>query len=89
MKIISFLILLISINVLPAQSEENDEGKEIFNFRCGDVCHQLPEPAMLKANQWRIILNVMQQRMKQKGMEPLTKEELEKVFDYLKEKAKK
>lgn len=64
------------------------EGKAIFESQCA-MCHQLPEPGMLKINQWRLVLGVMQSRYRENGMEPLSEEELGHVVEYLKEKARK
>lgn len=83
------IFLLLAAPSLYAEDLEKGEGKELFELRCGGMCHQLPEPKMLKAKQWRMILGVMQQRMKQKGIEPLSDEEFETIFGYLKENARK
>lgn len=85
--ILTLIIALILLN-LSATSLEADEGNELFNLRCGGFCHQLPEPTMLKAKQWRMIMTVMQERMKQKGIDQLTDEEFEKIFAYLKDNAR-
>lgn len=91
MKSITLSIIFLLLSALPliAEDLEKGEGKELFELRCGGMCHQLPDPEMLKVKQWRMILGVMQQRMKQKGIEPLTDEELETIFGYLKENARK
>jgi len=83
--IISFLFFF----VITSTQLRADEGKELFTIRCGGFCHQLPEPTMLKAKQWRMIMTVMQERMTQKGIDQLTDEEFEKIFIYLKEEARK
>ena len=77
------LVMLLSTSLAMAATEaDNDAGKVLFEARCG-VCHQLPEPSMLKPPQWRRLLQTMQLRMQQSDMAPLTKEELQRVLDYL------
>ncbi|MDH3973074.1 MAG: diheme cytochrome c [Deltaproteobacteria bacterium] len=82
-----FVLLLILLSTSPVYAE--DEGKELFTIRCAGFCHQLPEPSMLKAKQWRMIMTVMQDRMKQKGIDQLTEAEFEKIFSYLKKNSRK
>jgi len=52
-------------------------------MRCADLCHQLPDPAMLKAKQWTKVLNVMQKRMQQRGVMPMTEQEFAQLQTYL------
>ena len=48
-----------------AEAQENiEQGKVLFESRC-PLCHQLPEPSMLKLDQWRRLLTTMQKRMQQ------------------------
>lgn len=56
--------------------------KSLFEGRC-QMCHQLPEPGMLRPKQWRLILGTMQQRMQQAGVPPLTEEETEMILEYI------
>ena len=84
MRISVIIFIFLLAFALPINAEEKDEGKYIYEARCGGMCHQLPDPALLKAKQWKMVLNVMQKRMEQQGQEPLTGEEFEQVFDYLK-----
>jgi len=69
--------------VTTAAAQENiEQGKVLFESRC-PVCHQLPEPSMLKLDQWRRLLTTMQKRMQQSGMPPLSDSEFQQVLDYL------
>ncbi len=61
---------------------EADAGKSLFEGRC-QMCHQLPEPSMLRPNQWKLILAIMQQRMQQTGVPQLTEEETEIILQYI------
>jgi mono/diheme cytochrome c family protein len=74
--------MLFCLLALSGMGMANEEGKQIFETRCG-ACHQLPEPAMLKAKQWRLVLMTMQKRMQQNGLPPLSEDELALVLKYL------
>ena len=61
----------------------NDEpARQLFEGRCA-ICHQLPEPDMLNARQWRMVMTTMQKRMQQSNMPPLTDDEFQLVLNYL------
>lgn len=62
-------------------------AKSLFEGRC-QMCHQLPEPSMLNAKQWRLVLGTMQHRMQQAGVPPLTAEETDMLVDYLVEQSR-
>ena len=68
----------------PAQSESvsADDAEALFTGRCA-MCHQLPEPGMLKPKQWKLILVTMQQRMKQANVPPLQAQEHDMILEYL------
>ncbi len=70
-----------------ASMDRNAYTESLFKGRC-QMCHQLPEPSMLKAKQWKLILVVMQQRMQQAGVPPLTEEETEMLMEYLSARAR-
>jgi len=76
----------------PVATEETPAGKEayaksLFEGRC-QMCHQLPEPSMLRPEQWKLILTTMQQRMQQVGVPPLTEEEIGRLLEYLAQRAR-
>ena len=73
--------LMLLVTTAEAQ-EDIEQGKMLFESRCA-VCHQLPEPAMLKLDQWQRSLNTMQKRMQSFGMSPLTELEFQQVLAYL------
>ncbi len=70
-----------------SSADSRNIGEILFQGRC-QMCHQLPEPGMLRPKQWKLILVVMQQRMQQAGIPPLTEDETELVFEYLAERAR-
>ena len=67
--------------------DRSADAKSLFEGRC-QMCHQLPEPGMLKPKQWRLILGTMQQRMQQAGVPPLTGEETEMILEYIAEQSR-
>jgi len=68
-------------------AERSAFKKSLFEGRC-QMCHQLPEPDMLRAKQWRLILTTMQQRMQQAGVPPLTEDETETILEYIAEQSR-
>ena len=78
---VAALIVSFAVNAAEAQ-DEIAQGKILFEARC-PVCHQLPEPAMLKLDQWQRSLITMQKRMQTFGMSPLTEAEFQQVLAYL------
>ena len=68
-------------------AESVDEAGALFSGRCA-MCHQLPEPGMLKAAQWKLILVTMQKRMQQANVPPLQVQEREMILDYLTARAR-
>ena len=97
MKIAVFMLLVGGLFVTPVSATEQvtEEtaaereawAKSLFEGRC-QMCHQLPEPGMLKPAQWKLLLNVMQQRMQQAGVPPLTEDETERLLEYLSARAR-
>jgi len=82
------LISLLFLATLTAAASESDPGETLYRSRCG-LCHQLPDPGMLTAKQWRIVLETMQKRMGHIEMPPLSKNEREQILDYLGRHARK
>ena len=68
-------------------AEREAYAKSLFEGRC-QMCHQLPEPGMLKPKQWKLILTTMQQRMQHASVPPLTEDETERLLEYLSERAR-
>ncbi|MBI5636459.1 MAG: cytochrome c [Nitrospinae bacterium] len=71
-----------------AFAETADEGAAFFEARCA-LCHQLPDPAMLKPQQWDSILKVMQKRIEQKGMPQLPDDEVKAIREFLRNNARR
>ena len=68
-------------------TDTSADAKSLFEGRC-QMCHQLPEPGMLRPKQWKLILTTMQQRMQQAGVPPLTGEETEMILEYIAEQSR-
>ncbi len=68
-------------------AERSAYADSLFKGRC-QMCHQLPEPGMLRPKQWRLILGTMQQRMQQAGVPQLTADETEMVLEYIAEQSR-
>ena len=68
-------------------AEREAWAKSLFEGRC-QMCHQLPEADMLTPSQWKLILMVMQQRMQQAGVPPLTEDETGRLLEYLSARAR-
>jgi cytochrome c2 len=83
MKIALAACVALTLLSMPAQAEDLEKGKQLFDLKCGMLCHQPPEPSALKPAQWRAVLQTMQTRMKQIGMQPLTQEEHDNVLAYI------
>ncbi len=76
------LLTVILLLVMPLWAGNSDAGEELYKSRCG-LCHQLPDPEMLTAGQWKIVLQTMQKRMGHIEMPPLSPEEHRQLLDYL------
>lgn len=81
MRCLLLATLLLLTQLLWAE-ETNNAGENLYKSRCG-MCHQLPEPGMLTAKQWRIVLETMQKRMGHIEMPPLSEGEREQILGYL------
>lgn len=88
MKSLLGIVLLFFIMTLPVLAGKSEEGQEIFKARCG-LCHQLPDPALLRPEQWKRSLDSMQKLMEKAGMTPLSDEEYKILLEYLQKNAKK
>ena len=85
-------LVLVAMPLFVVQAEQDvterrADSKSLFEGRC-QMCHQLPEPGMLKPKQWKLILTTMQQRMQQAGVPPLTEEETEMILEYIAEQSR-
>ncbi len=92
MKTVLVLFVCLIITAAPlfmvhAEEAQPDEAESLFNARCG-MCHQLPDPGMLKPKQWQLIINTMQQRMQQGKIPQLQPQERDMILEYLTARAR-
>jgi len=81
------VLTYLKASALLPTAENQTEAEDLFVTRCA-LCHQLPEPAMLRPQQWKLIISTMQQRMQQAGVPQLSEQETETILGYLSERAR-
>ncbi len=62
--------------------EQNTAAAHLYASRCGQ-CHRPYWPGSLTTAMWQIQLELMQARMQQKGVPPLTGKERDMIMSYL------
>ena len=60
---------------------------QTFVSRCS-ACHSVPHPGRHSYQGWQYLVTVMEQRMAERGMLPLTTEDRELILAYLQENAR-
>ena len=86
MKNLVLATLLLLAQPLWAE-KQTDAEENLYKSRCG-MCHQLPDPDMLTAGQWKIVLQTMQKRMGHIEMPSLSESEREQILGYLSKHAR-
>ena len=61
---------------------ESSYAAQLYINRCGQ-CHQPYNPSLMTATMWAVQVDLMQERMKQTGLTPLTSGERKTILDYL------
>jgi mono/diheme cytochrome c family protein len=62
--------------------DQSSYAAQLYLTRCGQ-CHQPYNPNLMTAEMWTIKVDLMQERMKQTGLAPLTSAERETILKYL------
>jgi len=62
--------------------DEGSYAAQLYLKRCGQ-CHQPYNPSLMTAPMWAAQVDLMQQRMQQTGLAPLTPEERKTILGYL------
>jgi Dihaem cytochrome c len=62
--------------------EQGTYAERIYVNRCGN-CHAPYPPAAMTSAMWQLQVRMMQQRIEQAGMPPLTDEQRETILRYL------
>jgi diheme cytochrome c len=61
---------------------EGSDAAQLYINRCGQ-CHPAYNPSQMTAAMWATQVDLMQERMKQTGLAPLTPAERKTILDYL------
>jgi len=62
--------------------DQESYAAQLYLNRCGQ-CHQAYNPSLMTAPMWAVKVDLMQERMKQTGLTPLTPHERETILEYL------
>jgi len=62
--------------------EEGSYAAQLYLNRCGQ-CHLAYKPSLMTAPMWAVKVDLMQERMKQTGLPPLTPDERKTILAYL------
>ncbi|HVA84006.1 MAG TPA: hypothetical protein VNF28_03830 [Candidatus Binataceae bacterium] len=81
------MVLLASCQSAKLPDEGSDAARLYLN-RCGK-CHQAYNPSQMTAAMWAVQVDLMQERMKQTGLAPLTPAERKTILEYLSSNAGK
>lgn len=79
------LLVILMVNVggcsrpLP---EQNSAAAQLYAKRCGQ-CHRAYGPGSLTAAMWQVQVQMMEAKMQQYGVPPLTEQERQTILDYL------
>jgi hypothetical protein len=65
----------------------SDRPTQTFTAYCS-ACHDLPHPKRHTYTQWQVLIPVMEQRMKERGMAPLDERQRRDILAYLKQHAR-
>jgi Dihaem cytochrome c len=68
--------------------DEGSYAAQLYLKRCGQ-CHQAYNPRLMTAAMWATQVDLMQQRMRQTGLAPLTLAERKTILEYLSSNAGK
>jgi len=67
--------------------EARSPAAKLYAARCGS-CHSLPHPRRLHYREWQQMVALMQQRMQERHMPPLTDKEQAIILKYLQNHAR-
>ena len=65
-----------------AVPDAGSPAAQIYIKRCG-ICHAVPHPARHSDSGWLLVVPLMEQRMAERGIRPLTDEERSAILRYL------
>lgn len=79
-------LLITACSQAPVRTDVSPElaaQRQTFNTRCSG-CHALPAARRHNYEEWQILLGVMEQRMKERGMSALSAQDRAAILAYLK-----
>lgn len=86
------MLLAVTVSLASCQSaklpDEGSDAAQLYLRKCGQ-CHQAYNPSQMTATMWAVQVDLMQERMKQTGLAPLTPAERKAILDYLSSNAGK
>jgi len=68
--------------------DEDSYAAQLYLNKCGQ-CHQAYDPSLMTAAMWAAKVDLMQEKMKETGLTPLTQAERKTVLEYLSSNAGK
>jgi Dihaem cytochrome c len=91
-RLITLTLLGVAVLLASCQSgklpDEGSDAAHLYLNRCGQ-CHQAYNPSLMTAAMWATQVDLMQERMKQTGLPPLTPAERKTILAYLSSNAGK
>ncbi len=85
---LSMLFLAGCASTTPLPEKESLAAR-IYAEKCG-LCHSVPHPGRHTFEEWQRMVNLMEQRMAEQGIDPpLTTDEEDAILNYLKRHARK
>ncbi len=84
---IGFPLLLTACAVSTPLPEQESIAFDAYRKHCG-ACHALPHPGRHTFEAWRQVVTLMERRMEEKGLAPLSTEERDLILAYLKRHAR-
>ncbi len=62
--------------------DADSAAARLYAGKCG-VCHALPHPKRHSAGEWPALIALMERRMSERGLDPLTPEQRRQLLSYL------
>ncbi|MFQ5470659.1 MAG: cytochrome C [Gammaproteobacteria bacterium] len=73
-------------NPTPLPDAQSSSAR-LYETKCS-ACHSIPHPKRHTFSQWQVMLDLMEQRMVEKGLPSLSDTERKQIVSYLKENAR-
>ena len=94
MSVVTSLVLLLSAcagkgarSAATPLPDAGTPGAQAFVNRCG-LCHAVPHPARHDYSGWRYLVQLMEKRMAERGVAPLSGEQRALILSYLEQHAR-